>query len=37
MKNMPGGNCCYQELVEYFLRMYKNRPAMIDELHNINT
>ena len=31
------GKPLVKELVEYFIRMYKNRPAMIDELEKINT
>ena len=37
LQMLPSGKPLVKELVEYFLRMYKNRPAMIDELHKINT
>jgi hypothetical protein len=37
VQQLPSGKPLVKELVEYFLRMYKNRPAMIDELNKINT
>jgi len=36
VQKMGGGKPLVKELVEYFLRMHKNRPAMIDELNKIN-
>ena len=37
VQKLPSGKPLVKELVDYFLRMYKNRPAMIDELNKINT
>jgi len=37
VQKLPSGKPLVKELVEYFLRTYKNRPAMIDELNKINT